>query len=213
MKHFLSVLFSFLLVGLVGCASGGGTQKPTVIAESQQLKKVIIERVPNTDSPKWTAKGDFTENSKVFVVGFVQGFTNLQSSRIAAGNSAKTRFAQLIKDTFSARTASAIKSGHGDDETGGVVEEAFFSATDKLDVDGIMLDEYYSEQVQEQNGSASKIYWRSYCLASLTESKYKDAVDRAFDDTKKQLRKEKQSKNNKAAEELLEEVKNKFYND
>lgn len=195
----------------MGCASGGGTQKSTVIAESQQLKKTIIERVPNIN-PDWVAKGDFVKDGKRFVVGFVEGFTNLQSSRIASGNSAKTRFAQLIKDTFTARTASVIKSGHGDDETGGIVEEAFFSATDKLDVDGIMLNEYYSEQVQEQNGSSNKIYWRSYCLASLSESKYKNAVDRAFNDTKKQLRNEKQIKNNKAAEQLLEEVKSKFYN-
>lgn len=210
MNKFLSLIFSFVLLSLVGCASSG--TKPTVIAESQQIKKTVIEKVPNINAPDWILKEMFIKDGKRFVVGFVEGFTNLQSSKIAAGNSAKTKFAQQIKDTFTAETASAIESGLGDNETGGYVKEVFYSSIDKLKVDGIMIEETYSEQIQEQNGSINKIYWRSYCLASIPESKYKEVVDRAFDETENQIKKEKQAKQNESAKQLVEKLKEKFDN-
>lgn len=210
MNKILSVIFSFVLLCLVGCASSQ-TQKPTVIAESQQIKKTVIEKVPNIN-PDWISKESFIKDGKRFVIGFVEGFTNLQSSKIAAGNAAKTRFAQQIKDTFTAESASAIESGVGDSETGGYVKEVFYSSIDKLKVDGIMLEETYSEQIQEQNGSVNKIYWRSYCLASIPESKYKEVVDRAFDETENQIKKEKQTKQNESAKQLVEKLKEKFDN-
>lgn len=211
MNKILSLIFSFVLFSLIGCASNQ-TQKPTAIAESPQLKKTVIEKVPNIN-PDWIAKESFIKEGKRFVVGFVEGFTNLQSSKIAAGNAAKTRFAQQIKDTFTAETASAIESGLYNDETGGYVKEVFYSSIDKLKVDGIMLEEIYSEQIQEQNGSVNKIYWRSYCLASIPEAKYKEVVDRAFDETENQVRKAKQTKQNESAKQLVEKLKEKFDND
>ncbi len=211
MKKILSLLFSFVLLGLVGCASTA-SQKPTVITESQQIKKTIIEKVPNIN-PDWIAKTSFIKDGKRFVVGFAEGFTNLQASRTAAGTFAKTRFAQQIKDTFTAETASAIESGLYSDDTGGYVREVFYSSIDKLQVDGIMLEENYSEQIQEQDGSSNKIYWRSYCLASIPEAKYKEVVARAFDETENQIKKEKQAKQNESAKQLVEKLKEKFDND
>ena len=207
MNKILSLIFSFALFSFVGCASSQ-TQKPTVIAESQQIKKTIIEKVPNIN-PDWIAKGDFIKDGKQFVLGFSEGFSSLQASRISAGNSARMRFSQLIKDKFKSSTLDSLKARYGE-EVGGIVEATFYSATDNITVDGIMFEEYYSEQIQEQSGSNNKVYWRSYCLASTPQAKYKEAVERAYNETAKQIKKEQKIKNDEA-EELGKELKKRFY--
>lgn len=201
MKKLLAVSFSFLLLGLVGCASKGQ------VSSADQVKTTVLETIPKGDQPKWVSSGKehYEEDGKMFYVAVAEGFGNLEASKRASFAAAQTKVAEQVKNTIGVEFGRSLETGMYDDTTGGYLKDVFMSNVNKISVSGIAVEATYTEKIQEQKGSESKVYYRTYSLVSIPESTYKDLVKRAFDDTSKQVTQ------NKSAKELLTEAENRFY--
>lgn len=202
MKKLLAVSFSFLLLGLVGCASNGK------VSSADQVKTTVLETIPKGDQPKWVSSGKehYAEDGKMFYVAVAEGFGNLEASKRASFAAAQTKVAEQVKNTIGVEFGRSLETGMYDDTTGGYLKDVFMSNVNKISVSGIAVESTYTEKIQEQKGSESKVYYRTYSLVSIPESTYKDLVKRAFDDTSKQVTQ------NKSAKELLNEAESRFYN-
>lgn len=202
MKKLLAVSFSFMLLGLAGCASKGQ------VSSVDQVKMTVLETIPRGNQPEWVSGGKehYTENNKMFYVSVAEGFTNLEASRRASFASAQTKVAEQVKNTIGVEFGRSLETGMYEDATGGYLKDVFMSNVNKLNVSGIAVEATYTEKIQEQKGSESKVYYRTYSLVSIPEATYKDLVKKAFDDTSAQL------SQNKSAKELLDEAEKRFYN-
>ena len=204
MKKILAVSFSFLLLGLVcSCASKKGQ-----ISSKDQVKIAVIETIPNGGQPKWVKSGEehYTEKGKMFYVSVAEGFNNLEASKRASFAAAQTKVAEQVKNTIGVEFGRSLETGMYEDNTGGYLKDVFMSNVNKLNISGVVVEETYTEKIQEQKGDESKVYYRTYSLVSLPEATYKDLVKRAFDDTSKQV------EQNKSAKQLLQEAESRFYN-
>ena len=183
MKKMLAVAVSCMFVGLVGCSSTGK------IANEDQVKMSIIETVPRGDQPSWVKDGKdyFEKDSKMFYVSVAEGFGNLEASKRASMAAAQTKIAEQVKNTIGVEFGRSLEAGAYEESTGGYLKDVFMSNVNKVNISGVVIESTYNEKIQEQKGSESKVYWRSYSLASLPISTYKELVKRAFDDTSKQV--------------------------
>lgn len=202
MKKMLAVVVSCMFVGLIGCASSGK------VAQSDQLKLSVIETVPRGDQPSWVKDGKdyFEKDGKMYYTSVSEGFGNLEASKRASQAAVQTKIVEQVKNTIGVEFGRSLETGAYEESTGGYLKDVFMSNVNKVNVSGIVIESTYSERIQEQKGSESKIYWRTYSLASLPISTYKDLVKRAFDDTSKQV------EQNKSAKEMLQEAEARFYN-
>ncbi|WP_413854160.1 hypothetical protein [Candidatus Ruminimicrobium bovinum] len=200
MKKVLAVVISCMFVGLIGCASKGkvATNGATVN---------VIETVPKGSQPSWTNDGKeyFEKDGKMYYVTVAEGFANLEASKRASFAAAQTRVAEQIKNNIGVEFGRSLEAGSYEETTGGYLKDVFMSNVQKLQVSGIIAESTYSEKLQEVNGYDSKVYWRTYTLASIPVSTYKNLVSRAFSDTSKQVAQ------NKSAKELLKEAESRFY--
>ena len=203
MKKILAVAFSFMFLGLVGC---GGKGK---ISQDLQVKQTIIETIPRGDMPKWASNGIgyYKKDGKMFYSEVAEGYTNIEASRRAAFAAAQTKVAEQIKNTIGVEFARSMEAGAYEETTGGYLKNVFMSNVNKLQVSGIVVEENYSEKIQEVSGYDSKVFWRTYTLVSIPEKTYNDLVKRAFTDTSAQVAQ------NKSAKELLQEAEKRFYAD
>ncbi|MCR4662258.1 MAG: hypothetical protein K5622_00025 [Endomicrobiaceae bacterium] len=203
MKKLLAVATSFMFLGLVGCASSGNK-----ISSEDQVKLSIIETVPRGDQPNWVKDGKdyFEKDSKMYYVSVAEGFGNLEASKRASMAAAQTKIAEQVKNTIGIEFGRSLEAGAYEESTGGYLKDVFMSNVNKVNISGVVIESTYNEKIQEQKGSDSKVYWRSYSLASLPVSTYKELVKRAFDDTSKQV------EQNKSAKEMLKEAEERFYN-
>lgn len=204
MKKILAVSFSFLFLGLItSCASKKGQ-----ISSKDQVKIAVIETIPNGGQPKWVKSGEehYTEKGKMFYVSVAEGFNNLEASKRASFAAAQTKVAEQVKNTIGVEFGRSLETGMYEDNTGGYLKDVFMSNVNKLNISGVVVEETYTEKIQEQKGDESKVYYRTYSLVSLPEATYKDLVKRAFDDTSKQV------EQNKSAKQLLQEAESRFYN-
>lgn len=203
MKKFVALMLGCMFLGFVGCASTGNQ-----ISQSDQMKMSVIETVPRGDQPSWVKDGKdyFEKDSKMYYVSVAEGFGNLEASKRASFASAQTKVAEQVKNTIGVEFGRSLEAGAYEESTGGYLKDVFMSNVEKIQVSGIVAESTYSEKIQEQNGYDSKVYWRTYTLASLPISTYKDLVRRAFTDTSKQV------EQNKSAKELLKEAESRFYN-
>ena len=203
MKKMLVVLISCMFVGLIGCASKGKTA-----SSAGQATVNVIETVPKGSQPSWVKDGKeyFEEKDKMKYVAVAEGFTNLEAAKRASFAAAQTKVAEQIKNNIGVEFGRSLEAGAYDETTGGYLKDVFMSNVEKLQVSGIISESTYSEKIQEQNGYDSKVYWRTYTLASIPVSTYKNLVSRAFSDTSKQV------VQNKSAKELLKEAEARFYN-
>ena len=201
MNKMLAVVVSCMFVGLVGCASTGNKA-----SQSEQVKITVIETVPKGNQPDWV-NGDehFEKNSKMYYTAVTEGFTNLEASKRASFAAAQTKIAEQIKNNIGVVFGRSLEAEAGEDTTGGYLKNIFMSNVEKLEVSGIVSEKTYSEKIQEVNGYDSKVYWRTYTLASIPVSTYKNLVSRAFSNTSKQVAQ------NKSAKELLKEAESRFY--
>lgn len=202
MKKLLAVSFSFMFFGLVGCVSKGQ------ISSVDQVKTTVLETIPKGDQPKWVASGKeyYKEDSKMFYVAVAEGFANLEASKRASFAAAQTKVAEQVKNTIGVEFGRSLETGMNEDTTGGYLKDVFMSNVNKLSVSGIAVESTYTEKIQEQKGSDSKVYYRTYSLVSIPEATYKDLVKKAFDDTSAQVAQ------NKSAKDLLNEAEKRFYN-
>lgn len=202
MKKLLAVAVSCMFVGLIGCASKGK------IAQEDQVKISIIETVPRGDQPNWVKDGKdyFEKDSKMYYMAVSEGFGNLEASKRASSAAVQTKIVEQVKNTIGIEFGRSLETGAYEESTGGYLKDVFMSNVNKVNVSGIVIESTYNEKIQEQKGSESKVYWRSYSLASLPVATYKDLVKRAFDDTSKQV------EQNKSAKEMLQEAEARFYN-
>lgn len=202
MKKILAISFSFMLLGLIGCAGKGK------ISSSDQVKTIVIETIPKGNQPDWVSSGKehYTEDGKMFYVAVAEGFGNLEASKRASFAAAQTKVAEQVKNTIGVEFGRSLETGMYEDTTGGYLKDVFMSNVNKISVSGVAVESTYTEKIQEQKGYESRIYYRTYSLVSIPESTYKDLVKRAFDDTSKQV------SQNKSAKELLTEAENRFYN-
>ena len=203
MKKILAITFSFLFLGLVSCASKKGQ-----VSSEDQIKISVIETIPSGGQPDWVKNGKehYTENSKMFYVAVAEGFNNLEASRRASFAAAQTKVAEQVKNTIGIEFGRSLETGMYEDNTGGYLKDVFMSNVNKINISGVTVESTYTERIQEQKGSESKIYYITYSLVSIPESTYKDLVKKAFDDTSKQV------EQNKSAKQLLEEAESRFYN-
>ena len=203
MKKSLVVALSFMFLGLVGCASSGSKISP-----EDQVKIKVIETVPKGDQPSWVKDGKdyFEKESKMYYVSVAEGFGNLEASKRASMAAVQTKIAEQVKNTIGVEFGRSLEAGAYEESTGGYLKDVFISNVNKVNISGVVVEATYSEKIQEQKGSESKLFWRSYSLASLPVSTYKDLVKRAFDDTSKQV------EENKSAKQMLQEAEKRFYN-
>jgi len=203
MKKGLVVALSFMFLGLVGCASSGSKISP-----EDQVKIKVIETVPKGDQPSWVKDGKdyFEKESKMYYVSVAEGFGNLEASKRASMAAVQTKIAEQVKNTIGVEFGRSLEAGAYEESAGGYLKDVFISNVNKVNISGVVVEATYSEKIQEQKGSESKLFWRSYSLASLPVSTYKDLVKRAFDDTSKQV------EENKSAKQMLQEAEKRFYN-
>lgn len=205
MKKSLVIVVGFMLLGLLGCASTGGTGGAV---NEKKVEKNIVEKIPSM-TPDWVIKGlPFEErNEKFYYVASVNEYEDLDVSKKVSFAEAQTMVARQIKETIRTRFGTALEAtGKSRDDVGVYTKNIFISKVDDLQVSGIVLEGVYSEQIQEIRGNESKLYWRTYTLVSLPVSVYKDLVSGVFSKTSKQV-----SQNN-SAKELLKEAEKNFYN-
>lgn len=202
MKKLFVVAFSFMFLGLAGCASTGK------INSADQVKITVLETIPKGDQPSWVKSGKdfYQENSKMFYVAVSEGFTNLEASKRASFASAQTKVAEQVKNTIGVEFGRSLETGMYEESTGGYLKDVFMSNVNKINISGVVVESTYSEKIQEQKGSDSKVYYRTYSLVSIPEATYKDLVKRAFSDTSAQVAQ------NKSAQDLLVEAEKRFYN-
>ncbi len=202
MKKLFVVAFSFMFLGLAGCASTGK------INSADQVKITVLETIPKGDQPSWVKSGKdfYQENSKMFYVAVSEGFTNLEASKRASFASAQTKVAEQLKNTIGVEFGRSLETGMYEESTGGYLKDVFMSNVNKINISGVVVESTYSEKIQEQKGSDSKVYYRTYSLVSIPEATYKDLVKRAFSDTSAQVAQ------NKSAQDLLVEAEKRFYN-
>lgn len=201
MKKLLAVAFSFMFLGLVGCAS-------SKVTNGNQLQITVLETVPKGDQPKWVKEGkDFYEkDGKMFYVAVSEGFGNLEASKRASSAAVQTKVVEQVKNTMSVEFGRSLETGAYEGSTGGYLKDVFLSNVNKVQVSGIVIESTYSERIQEQQNFDSKIYWRTYSLASIPKTTFEKLVQKAFDDTSKQV------EQNKSAKEMLKEAEARFYN-
>ena len=204
MKKVLVATLSFMFLGFVGCASTGNNK----ISKEDQVKVMVVETVPKGSQPDWVKDGKdyFEKDSKMYYVSVSEGFGNLEASKRASVAAAQTKIAEQVKNTIAVEFGRSLEAGAYEESTGGYLKDVFLSNVNKVNVSGVVIESTYNEKIQEQKGSESKVYWRSYSLASLPVSTYKELVKRAFDDTSKQV------EQNKSAKEMLQEAEKRFYN-
>lgn len=202
MKKLFVVAFSFMFLGLAGCAITGK------INSADQVKITVLETIPKGDQPSWVKSGKdfYQENSKMFYVAVSEGFTNLEASKRASFASAQTKVAEQVKNTIGVEFGRSLETGMYEESTGGYLKDVFMSNVNKINISGVVVESTYSEKIQEQKGSDSKVYYRTYSLVSIPEATYKDLVKRAFSDTSAQVAQ------NKSAQDLLVEAEKRFYN-
>ncbi|MFA7074343.1 MAG: hypothetical protein WC234_04035 [Endomicrobiaceae bacterium] len=202
MKKLFVVAFSFMFLGLVGCASTGK------VSSSDQVKITVLETIPKGDQPSWVKSGKdfYKENAKMFYVAVSEGFTNLEASKRASFASAQTKVAEQVKNTIGVEFGRSLETGMYEESTGGYLKDVFMSNVNKINISGVVVESTYSEKIQEQKGGDSKVYYRTYSLVSIPEATYQDLVKRAFSDTSAQV------SQNKSAQDLLVEAEKRFYN-
>ncbi|MDD3054074.1 MAG: hypothetical protein PHG84_06730 [Endomicrobiaceae bacterium] len=202
MKKLLAVTFSFVFLGLVGCASTGK------VSSTDQVKITVLETIPRGDQPSWVKNGKdfYQESGKMFYVAVAEGFTNLEASKRASFASAQTKVAEQVKNTIGVEFGRSLETGMYEEATGGYLKDVFMSNVNKINISGVVVESTYTEKIQEQKGDDSKVYYRTYSLVSIPEATYKDLVKRAFSDTSAQVTQ------NKSAQDLLVEAEKRFYN-
>ena len=210
MNKMLAVVVSCVFVGLVGCASTSNTVSGTSV---QKLQKIVVDRIPggpNGSAPKWTekiGKDDKSEKEKIYYVASIDGYEDVDASKKVAISEAQSLFANEIKLEIRQRGANAIEQyGKSSDNKGEYVKNIFISAVKDLKVQGLAIEDVYSEQIQEIQGSDSKLYWRTYTRVSITKDNYNKVAKSAFDKTKTEI-----SPQDKSAKKLVEEAEEDFY--
>lgn len=210
MKKSLAVVVSFMFLGVVGCASTGNTIKGTSVSK---LQKEVVDRIPggvNGSQPKWAeriGKDDKSEKGKIFYVASIEGYEDVDVSKKVSISEAQSLFVQEMKLELEQRGANSFEQlGKSSDNTGNYVKNIFLSAVRNLKVQGLTVEDIYSEQIQEIQGSESKLYWRTYTRISITKDNYDRVAKTAFDNTKAKI-----SPQDKNAKELVEKVEEEFY--
>lgn len=204
MKKLVALSVGFMFLGLIGCSSS----KVAKVSQADQIKMSVIETVPSGSQPDWVKDGKdaFIKDGKMYYVAVAEGFGNLEASKRASSASVQTKVAEQVKNTIGVEFGRSLETGAYEESTGGYLKDIFMSTTGKLDISGVVVEGTYSEKIQEVNGAENKVYWRTYSLASIPETTFKELVKKAFDDTSAQV------SQNKSAQELLKEAEDRFYN-
>ncbi|MDR2709391.1 MAG: hypothetical protein LBC07_05405 [Elusimicrobiota bacterium] len=208
MKSKIFGLSAFLVLSFALFSCGGGSQ---VIANSNAspITIVVLESVPNIATPDWVNNtDDFWEaNGNYLYRGMAEGMTNMEASRRSAQASAVTQIAEQVKATVRVEFSRALESEAYDEATGIYLKDVFFSVVDNLTLSGVAVKGSYSQRISETNRDTgtTKVYYRSYVLAQLSQQDFKKLVATAFDKTSTQMTA------NKSAKELAKEVEDRFF--
>ena len=213
MNKMLAVVVSCMFVGLVGCASTGNSGSATSGSAAQKFQINVVDRIPggpNGSQPKWAeniGKDDKSDKEKIYYVASIDGYEDVDVSKKVAISEAQTLFAQEIKLEIRQRGANAIEQyGKSLDNKGDYVKNIFISAVKDLKVQGLAVEDIYSERIQEIQGSESKLYWRTYTRVSISRANYDKVAQMAFDKTKTAI-----SPQDKSAKKLVEDAEVGFF--
>jgi hypothetical protein len=198
MKKVLSLAMIFSFVFLAACSSK---------MAQREVKITVLEKIPNIAQPKWVSStAEFwEEKGSYFYRGMSEGMTNLEAARRAAGASAQERIVEQVKQVVRVEFSRALEGGAYDANTGAYLKNTFFSVVDNLTVSGIKIKETYTERLNEFDGINNKTYFRSYCLAEISQNDYKKLVANAFSKTGAQI------KSNESAKEISAQVEKRFF--
>ncbi|MDR2708487.1 MAG: hypothetical protein LBC07_00725 [Elusimicrobiota bacterium] len=205
-RNFLGVsLFLVFSLALFSC----GGAKTIVNDKASPITLVILETIPNTESPAWVNNTDdfWEEGGNYFYRGMAEGMTNLGAARRSAQAAAVTQIAEQVKSTVRVEFSRALEAAAYEEESGTYLKDVFFSVVDNLNLTGVAVKGSYSQRISETNRDTgtTKVYYRSYVLAQLSQQDFKRLVANAFDKTNTQM------KSNQGAKELSQQVESRFF--